>query len=276
MKIAALQYAYIFPKSFEEYEKCTQEIVSDLAAKEVDFIVFPEYAGYDMATIPNWDGLEDKYTAIFQKLSKDYNVHICSGTHFIKEQGKTYNRSFLFAPNGTYDYQDKCTLTPYEVEEGVLSPGYKQTLFHTAFGKVGICVCYDSEFPHLVENLVAKGANLILVPSYTSSRHGFYRVFVACRARALEHQCYVVQSAIVGQTDVEIAYGAAAISCPIDQPFPEDGVLKRGEDDQVGHIIADLDFALLDTVRQNGQTKNYLDAIKWKERSLEFKEANLK
>jgi predicted amidohydrolase len=119
-------------------------------------------------------------------------VYICSGTQAVPTEKGAFNRSYFFSPNHVFSYQDKCILTPYEIDEGILSAGDTLTLFETKFGKIGICICYDVEFPKFAEMLVNKGAQLILVPSYTSTVHGFYRVFTSCRARALEHQCYVV------------------------------------------------------------------------------------
>lgn len=267
MKIAALQYSYSFPKNFQAYEKKITALVAQMAKSSVDLLLFPEYAGYEMASIANWEKDMPAYLELFQQLSHDHQMYICSGTHVVRTEKGAFNRAYFFSPNH-FGYQDKCILTPAEIEEGILSSGNTVTLFETKFGKIGICICYDVEFPRIVEILVDKGAQLILVPSYTSSIHGFYRVFTSCRARALEHQCYVVQSALVGQTDVEMAYGAAAVCSPIDEGFPEDGILALGTRDQEEAVMADLDFARLEKARLAGQTRNYQDAQKLRTKSL--------
>lgn len=270
MKIASLQYAYDFPTHFQSFERKIKTLIAELAKQGVDLVLFPEYAGFEMASIPGWEELFSKYLSLFQNLAQEHHMYICSGTHVVKTKSGTFNRSYFFSPSGKFAHQDKCLLTPYEVEEGILSAGNTLTLFETQFGKVGICICYDVEFPRLVETLINQGVQLILVPSYTSSVHGFYRVFISCRARALEHQCYVVQSAIVGQTDVEMAFGAAAVCTPIDDGFPEDGLLALGKRDQVETIVATLDFERLKKVRTDGQTHNHKDAQILSQKTLHF------
>jgi predicted amidohydrolase len=276
LKIAALQYRYDFPENFQAYEEKITTLVKRLAGEGVQLLLFPEYAGFEIASIQNWQQQLPRYFALFQNLSCIYGMYICAGTQIVATENGTFNRSCFFSPKSGFSWQDKCILTPYEIGEGILSAGETVRLFDTEFGKVGICICYDVEFPKLVDFLVNRGAQLILVPSYTSTVHGFYRVFTSCRARALEQQCYVVQSALVGQTDVEIAYGAAAICSPIDDGFPEDGILALGVRDQPETVIATLDFSLLEKVRTGGQTRNHADAQKLNARSIRLESFDLR
>ncbi len=269
MKVASLQYRYDFPQSFEAYRDKIAQIVKEQEGAEL--LLFPEYAGLEMLSFAPAEKVYDYHTAyveLFMELSHRHQMLICSGSHLVKVGEKTFNRSYLFSPSQKMSYQDKCVLTPGEIEEGFMAQGDHLRVFETAWGKVAICICYDVEFPLFAEHCVKAGAQLLLVPSYTSSMHGFYRVWTGCRARALENQCYVVQSALVGQTDVEIAYGAAGVCSPIDEPFPEDGIIELGEKNSVGCVSATLDFARLDTVRKKGQTRNYTDGERLKERTL--------
>lgn len=269
MKISSLQYRYDFPQSFEVYRDKITQIVAQQEGTQL--LVFPEYAGLEMLSFAPAEKVHDyheAYVELFTALSHQHQMLICSGSHLVKMGEKEFNRSYLFSPSKKMGHQDKCVLTPGEGEEGTIAHGKSLHVFETAWGKVAICICYDVEFPALVRHCVEAGAQLILVPSYTSSMHGFYRVWTSCRARALENQCFVVQSALVGQTDVEIAYGAAGICSPIDEPFPEDGICELGEKNSVGVVSATLDFTLLDTIRKKGQTRNYTDGQRLKEREL--------
>lgn len=279
MKIAALQYQYDFPTDFENYRQKVSHLVEKMARQKVDLLVFPEYAGYEIGSFADFETFQNwlpSYLDLFQNLSRLHHMYICCGTQVVKTEEGIFNRSYFFSPHNKYSYQDKCILTAYEVAEGILSPGNTLRLFETRWGKVGICICYDIEFPSIAKKLIDNGAKLILVPSYTSTAHGFYRVFTSCRARALEYQCYVVQSALVGQTDVELAYGAAAICSPIDDGFPEDGILSLGTRDQPEIITATLDFGLLEKVRSGGQTRNYTDAQELHKRTIGFESFDLR
>lgn len=279
MKIASLQYRYDFPPNFDAYQKKISHVVGAQASQGVQLLLFPEYAALEMLSFASLEKLQEdlsSYLELFQNLSRQHQMLICSGTHTVKTKEGTFNRSYLFSPNGKVSYQDKCVLTPYEVEEGILSPGKGVKVFETKFGKIGICICYDVEFPSTVNKLIDAGAKLILVPSYTSSVHGFYRVFLSCRARALESQCYVVQSALVGQTDVEMSYGASAICSPIDEGFPEDGLIALGTRDEVESVSATLDLSKLEQVRAKGQTRNLYDRKTLAQRSISLESFDLR
>lgn len=279
MKIAALQYQYDFPSNFESYQQKISRLVEAMAEQKVDLLLFPEYAGYEIiswAPFETFQQWHPSWLNLFQDLSCQHKMFLCAGTQIVQTEKGVFNRSFFFSPNGKWGWQDKCLLTPYEVEEGILSPGDTVRLFETPWGKIGICICYDVEFPSLAKKLIDKGARLLLVPSYTSTVHGFYRVFTSCRARALENQCYVVQSALVGKTDVEYAYGSATICTPIDEGFPEDGILGLGIRDRTEVVIAELDFQWLERVRANGQTRNFRDGRRLEQTEIHFESLDLR
>ncbi|HEY2811397.1 MAG TPA: nitrilase-related carbon-nitrogen hydrolase [Rhabdochlamydiaceae bacterium] len=279
LKIAALQYQYDFPSDWESYQQKISHLVGKLASQGVELLLFPEYAGFEMISFIDPEGLQElipSYLDLFQSLSQQHRMYICAGSQVVETEEGVFNRSYFFSPRQKFSYQDKCNLTPSEKVEGILSQSHTVRLFETSFGKMGICICYDVEFPALVKKLIAAGAKLILVPSYTASAHGFYRVFLSCRARALESQCYVVQSALVGKTDVEIAYGSATICSPVDQGFPDDGLLAIGPRDQPETVIAQLDFAALEKVRSCGQTHNYQDAQLLEKREIHLESFDLR
>ncbi|MCB0150388.1 MAG: hypothetical protein KDE01_22415, partial [Caldilineaceae bacterium] len=107
------------------------------------------------------------------------------------------------------------------------------------------------------------GARLILAASWTESLAGHHRVKVGCRARALENQCYVALAAIAGPSPwlagCEVGIGAGGIYAPPDRFFPPDGIVAESALDAPGWLYADLDFALLDAVRADGQVLSFRD-----------------
>ncbi|MGZ8189774.1 MAG: amidohydrolase, partial [Methylococcaceae bacterium] len=115
----------------------------------------------------------------------------------------------------------------------------------------------------LARKQVEAGANLILVPSCTDTRAGYHRVKIGCQARALENQCYVVQSPLVGEAAwseaVDINVGAAAVYTPVDRGFPDNGILAIGEFNAVTWVVAEISLSECETVREQGQVFNYRD-----------------
>jgi predicted amidohydrolase len=136
-------------------------------------------------------------------------------------------------------------------------------VLETDFGRIGIAICYDVEFPSLVRAQAEAGAWLILAPSCTDSLHGFNRVRLSARARALENQCFVAVSPTVGMAphlaSVDENHGYAAVFGPVDRGFAADGVVVRGTLDEAGLVLADLDSARLDEVRSSGAVRNFRD-----------------
>ncbi|WP_341326425.1 carbon-nitrogen hydrolase family protein [Methylotuvimicrobium sp. KM2] len=77
-------------------------------------------------------------------------------------------------------------------ESNSIEPGHDPVVVDTPFGKLGLSVCYDLRFPELYRNLVAKGAEILLVPSAFTAQTGAAHWEVLLRARAIENLCYVI------------------------------------------------------------------------------------
>jgi predicted amidohydrolase len=271
-RIAVAQYPIEFLADFAAYEQKLERWVAEAAGLGAKILVFPEYGAMELVSIlpedirpdlqASVDGLMaywPQYDSLHKRLAARYNVYIL-GASFPKDRA---NIAGFYAPDGTAGYQGKLIMTRFENEEWRIMPTREQTLFNTPFGKIGVAICYDSEFPLLVRGLVEAGAVLILVPSCTDTLAGYNRVRIGAQARALENQCYVVQSPTVGEapwspaTDVNI--GAAGIFAPPDVGFPDDGVIAQGELNQAGWVYADLNLARIDSIRRHGRVLNHRD-----------------
>ncbi len=129
--------------------------------------------------------------------------------------------------------QDKRAMTRFETERWGVAQGADPVVFDTPWGRIGISVCYDVEFPKHARTQVEAGAWLILAPSCTDTMHGFHRVCIGAAARAMENQCYVAITPTVGAAPwsgaLDVNRGHAAVFGPVDRGFPEDGVLARGD-----------------------------------------------
>jgi predicted amidohydrolase len=183
--------------------------------------------------------------------------------------GTALNRAPLITPEGRVAFQDKLQMTRFEAERWGISRGADPMVFDTPWGRIGVSICYDVEFPKHVRAQVEAGAWLILAPSCTDTMHGFNRVHYAARARALENQCFVAIAPTVGAAPWSAALdanrGFAGVFGPIDRGFPEDGVLARGALDAPGWVFCTLDPARIARVRAEGAVLNHRD---WPRRPL--------
>jgi len=277
VKIAAAQYDIGFLENWRSYRQKIERWVDDADRLGARILLFPEYASMELASLFGQDvysslssqleavqSLLDDYLTLFQDLAQRYGCYIQSGTFPVKMADGTYrNRAFLFMPNGYFDYQDKLMMTRFENEQWFIHRGQELKCFNTDYGKIAINVCYDSEFPLLARQQVEAGANLILVPSCTDTLAGYYRVRIGCQARALENQCFVMQSPTVGTAPwseaVDVNVGAAAVYTPVDRGFPDNGVLAVGELNAVQWVMAEISLDGIRTVREQGQVFNYRD-----------------
>lgn len=270
--ISTYQYS-IQQLPWDAYVQKIERLVEEAAQNKTQILLLPEYAGVEIA--PNHKTDKDCYVGLqtflpfyielFGKLAQKHRMYIQPGTTLVLDNGLFYNRAYFFAPNGKYTYQDKLQLTQYEKKSSLIRKGTQQRVFETTFGKVGIAICYDSEFPRLVSNLIDAGAWLILVPSYTNSLAGYNRVSISCRARAIENQCYVATSFVVGKVEFgdephDETFGESAIYSPADVGFPANGVVARCEMNKLMMTSAVIEQDLIDKVRQNGAVHNYLDS----------------
>jgi predicted amidohydrolase len=191
-----------------------------------------------------------------------HNVWLVPGTLPFRDGAHVINRAPLITPTGRVGFQDKHVMTRFETEQWGIDPGDPPGVFDTNFGRIGIAVCFDAEFPALVRAQVEAGAWLILVPTCTDTLHGFNRMRIAAAARAMENQCFVAIAPTVGEAPwcgaLDSNRGYAAVFGPVDRDFPDDGVLARGPLDAAQWVYCDLDPTRLDAVRRDGAVRNHL------------------
>lgn len=274
-KIALFQYQ-IENLPFNKYEEKIKNLVNQAKNADTQILLFPEYAGIEIGGYHHTDEelfaeLQQhipQYCKFFQTLAHQNQLYIQPGTIPIKnDKGKYFNRAYFFGPNGQFGYQDKLQLTEFEKHTSLFEGGQNQTVFETTYGKIAIAICYDSEFPEIVRRLAFSGAELILVPSYTTTVAGYYRVFLSARARALENQCYVAATFMVGPVSLsnptENTVGQAAICGPIEMNFSDDGLIAQGNMNKPKMIIGSLSFEKIAEIRKNGDVHNFEDAKKY-------------
>jgi predicted amidohydrolase len=277
VKIATAQYDISFLENWQQYQSKAERWVAEAAEQDAKILLFPEYASMELASLfgeevysslskqlAAMQSLLDDYLDLFQGLAKKYQCIIQPGTFPVQTDSGAYrNRAYLFMPDGQFDYQDKLMMTRFENEQWLIQKGEKLKYFDTEYGRIAINICYDSEFPMLARKQVEAGANLILVPSCTDTLAGYHRVKIGCQARALENQCYVVQSPLVGNAPwseaVDVNIGAAAVYTPVDRGFPDNGILAEGKLNEVQWVFAEVSLSACGTVREQGQVFNYRD-----------------
>ncbi|MGQ9632065.1 MAG: carbon-nitrogen hydrolase family protein [bacterium] len=122
--------------------------------------------------------------------ARRWNIHIVWPL-FQRDGDRVYNSSVLFGPDGdVIGIYHKMHPTIGEIESGV-TPGDSPSVFETEFGRVGLVICFDLNFPDTMRGLGERGAEVIFFSS-------MYRGGLQLRAWAFELGAYIV-SAITGE-----------------------------------------------------------------------------
>lgn len=274
MRLAALAWTVERTPTVGAFAARLDHALSDLATQGVDLVMLPEYAGVEvgaaraagcgaraevMETAALAAALEDSMAGV----AAHHGVWLLGGSLPAQEGGRLVNRATLFAPDGRRAVQRKGRMTRFEREEWGVAPGGSPLAIETPWGRLGIAICYDAEFPPIVRAMVTAGVWLVLVPACTDTVAGATRVTICARARAIENQCFVAVAPTLGAApwceSLDTNHGRAGIYGPADRGFPADGVIAEGAQDRPGAVIADLDPGAIERVREHGAVRNHRD-----------------
>ena len=276
VRIAAAQYPIGEPATLEAWRDKVARWVAEGAATGATLLVFPEYAAIEQAaalgrevsgnleaTLKAVADLERERVDQHRELAAKHKVHILVGSGPSRKAPGVYvNAAQLVTPAGSVGVQEKSIMTPFERDWGI-TPGDAIRVFETALGRIGIAICYDSEFPLLVRGMAEAGAEIVLIPSCTERISGYHRIRTGAQARALENQIATVMSPTVGDAlwspAVDRNTGAAGIFVPSEPTVADSGVLAEGTIDEPQWVSATVDLKRLHELRTSGEMRNFTD-----------------
>lgn len=256
--------------SFFDYVEFFVDAVSDYGA---DFVLLPEFI--NMPLIAHYKDVDSagavrklsEYTEEvrnkFTEFAVSYNINIVAGSLPLVRNEKLYNVSYLCRRDGTWESQLKIHITPNERQEWGITGGNEVRVFDTDVARIGILICYDSEFPELGRKLAEQGMQILFVPFSTDMESGYNRVRICSQARAIENECYVAIAGSVGNLpkvkNMDLHYAQSAVFSPCDHAFPSKGIVKEGVSNTEMVIIADVDLDDLLELHKHGSVQNLQD-----------------
>ncbi len=275
VRVAAVQFRMRRIASLEDFEEQVEFFVDTAADYGADFVTFPEMFTLALLSLDEKNlaptvaiakvaEYRDRFCAFMEKLAVSYNINIIGGTHPTKKSnGDIHNVCYVFLRNGSVFAQEKLHPTPTEATWWNIKGGDGAAVINTDCGPIGVMICYDSEFPEVARHLIDQGAMILFVPFCTDERRGYLRVRYCCQARAVENQCYMVLSGIVGNLpnveNMGIHYAESCIMTPSDFPFARDGIAADTPAGTETVAVADLSLKDLLTARQQGSVQNLKD-----------------
>lgn len=280
--LAISQQQVVRPRSAQHWQDLCAARVQAAVAAGAQLLVFPEYAALELTGLLDEARLADLAASLhalqdhrelfldcFARLAAEHAVAILAPSfpwQVDTDAGARFvNRAWWCTPQGLA-WQDKLCMTRFEAEQWGVDAADELQVFVWEGIRIGVQICYDSEFPLASRKLYEAGVELLLVPSCTDSWAGYQRVRTGCKARALEGQMLVAQAPLRGDAAwspaIDVNKGRAALYAPSDRGFPASGIVARATDRKAQWLLVNADFAALRALRADPQVFNGRDWLR--------------
>ncbi|KAL4894815.1 carbon-nitrogen hydrolase, partial [Aspergillus ambiguus] len=261
------------------HKACTY--IRDAASQGAELAVLPEYHLTGWApTDPAYTAqarLAPKYVAAYQALARELHICIVPGTIIeyaddaadapleedktagAGEHPRLHNTAYFISSDGSIlgHYRKKNIWHP-ERPYLISSGQHPHAVFDTPVGKVGLLICWDLAFPEAFRELIAAGAEIIIIPTfwtrYDASAQALARnpasealfLETTLTARCFENTCGIVfVNAAGGSADTEGKFlGMSRVVLPI-----VGAVGTMGAEE--GVMVVDMDVGLLRIAEDN-------------------------
>lgn len=230
-----------------------REALTDAARRGADLAVFPEATqarfGTDLRAVA--EPLNGPFCTGLGDAARGTGVALVAGVFEPAPDGRVYNTAVAFDGAGTLvaAYRKIHLFDSLgERESDVVAPGSEPVVTDLAGIRLGIMTCYDVRFPELARALVARGAELIVIPAAWAA--GLFKEehwVTLARARAIENTAWVAAACQVPDpasppTRAPTGVGRSLLVDPM-------GVVRTDLGPFAGVGVTDLDPALTKQVR---------------------------
>lgn len=231
--------------------------VKEAATQGAQLVALPECFNSPYGTAYFSDYAEELGTGesslALSQAAKDNKIYLIGGSFPERKDGKLYNTSTTWGPNGSLlAVHRKIHLFDIDIpgkikfqESETLSPGNDLTSFQ--FGdlcKIGIGICYDMRFAEMAQLYAHAGCKLLIYPGAFNMTTGPAHWELLQKCRALDNQVYV---AAVSPSRIEsssyVAWGHSSVVSPWGE------VVAKAEHHE-SILYADIDLDYLEQVRQ--------------------------
>lgn len=189
VRIASVNFRPQRTGSAEESVRRFIELVDREVRDEVDIILLPEgitVVGTGKKYADVAEPVPGPTTERLAELARRHNAYVAAGI-YERDGPAIYNTAVLIGRDGKLAGKYHKVYIPREETEGGISPGSAYPVFETDFGKVGMMICWDTEYADPARGLALGGAEIVLVPIWGGNE-------TLVKARAIENQIYLVTS----------------------------------------------------------------------------------
>jgi N-carbamoylputrescine amidase len=248
MKIALIQQTAA--KNIQENINKGLTSVKKAAAQGAKIICFAELAFTPFYPQKKSDGnnlvlaetIPGNITNQFSVLAKKLGVVIILNL-YENLDGKTFDSSPVIDSDGKIlGITRMVHITDYEYfyEKGYYEQGDSEIkVYNTAFGKVGIAICYDRHFPEYMRALALNGAEIVFIPQAGSVGEwpeGLYEAEL--RVASFQNGYYTALCNRVGKEEFLVFSGESFVCNPNGE------VIARAKEGNEEILLCDVDFLL--------------------------------
>lgn len=273
VRLGLIQWQMRLYKSMEDLMQQAEFFIDSVSNYRSDFALFPEFFNAPLMAdhnhMPESQAIRElaAYTPIivkkFSELAISYNINVITGSMPELRGDLLYNVGYLCRRDGTTERYEKLHVTPDEAKVWGMQGGNVLKTYDTDCGKIGILICYDSEFPELSRILADEGMDILFIPFLTDTQNGYSRVRHCAQARAIENECYVAIAGSVGNLpkvhNMDIQFAQSMVFTPCDFAFPANGIKAEATTNTEMILIADVDIDMLRELNQFGSVRNLRD-----------------
>ncbi|KAJ5134800.1 hypothetical protein N7526_006165 [Penicillium atrosanguineum] len=246
----ATNHLHMQDVAIEDNHAAACKYIRDAASQGAELAVLPEYhlSGFT-PTDPRWAiqaADSAKYLSAYQALAKELKICLVPGTIIEKEESKN-----IWHP-------ERPTLASSGLDAHVA--------IDTPIGRVGMLICWDLAFPEAFRELIADGADIVIIPTYWTPHDASVeaRAFNSdvealfldstLTARCFENTCAVIFANAAGPA--EDFLGLSQVTLPLVGP-----VVKMGNEE--GVRVVDMDLGILDVAERNYKVRQDLKKEDW-------------
>ncbi len=213
----------------EENVRVAHELVAQAAQSGAELLAFPEvfvYLGRRQGKLATAQAVDGPVVDGFRELAARHGIMLLLGSFHERIESdpqRVHNTSVLLDRDGALlaSYR-KLKLFDVDLpdvrirESDTVAPGREPPpVVDTRIGRLGLTICFDLRFSSLYDDLRARGAEIVFVPSNFTVPTGRAHWEILLRARAIEGQYYVVAPAQVGQHNPRYSsYGHSMVVDP--------------------------------------------------------------
>ena len=224
MKLFGIQMASVWENPAATLEKA-EPFIRDAAGQGGEIVCFPEQfpTGWDPSSRLHIQDRSGPIVSSLRSLAREYGIAILGSFREASERGPR-NLCIVVDRNGDeLASYAKCHLFSPAHEDETYVPGDATGTFILGGMMFGIAICYDLRFSGLFSAYARSGVHAMIVPAaWPSSRITHWELFI--RARAVEHQIYVIGVNTTGDTPAGSYNGHSLASDPLGTIIADAGV----------------------------------------------------